>query len=426
MTDRHLAWSNDAFLSREAFDVSVEAVASRLMTVPALLNVCEDRLHFARGIAAAFRAGVPTLLPPDRGQGHLAAIEARWGRVLRLDDDWMSGYLDPVDCLSRGPIVQGKNDPAIIPFTSGSTGTPVAHPKTLEALRQSAALIAAQVGGVEGVRILATVPPQHMYGLELSILLPLFEGAILDSRRPFYPLDVIEALVRGPGPVALVTTPLHLKALLALPQVTFPDVAFLVSATAPLAPELAREAEQRFKAPLHEVYGCTELGSIAGRRPTVSLDWTWYAGVTMKQTEKGPLVHARHMGAPVHLSDHILALDGDRFELGTRHADLINIAGKRGSIRALEQAALAVDGVLDAAFVLTETREDRVARLGCCLVLGEGTSLGAVKEALRATLDPAFVPRAWLSVDALPRNRVGKLTREALLTLLEEKAATPV
>jgi acyl-coenzyme A synthetase/AMP-(fatty) acid ligase len=35
-------------------------------------------------------------------------------------------------------------------------------------------------------------------------------------------------------------------------------------------------------------------------------------------------------------------------------------------------------------------------------------------------VDPAFLPRPLLLVDALPRNEVGKLPRERVLALLRE------
>ena len=62
--------------------------------------------------------------------------------------------------------------------------------------------------------LVATVPPQHMYGFESSVLIALHGGAAFDAERPFYPADVVAALARTPAPRMLVTTPFHLKALL--------------------------------------------------------------------------------------------------------------------------------------------------------------------------------------------------------------------
>ena len=95
--------------------------------------------------------------------------------------------------------------------------------------------------------------------------LALQSGGALCAERPFYPADVCSALGALPRPRTLVSTPIHLRALLAS-QAELPPADLIVSATAPLPPELAREAEQRFRAPLLEIYGSTESGQLATRR----------------------------------------------------------------------------------------------------------------------------------------------------------------
>src|SRR2546421_11978137 len=90
-------------------------------------------------------------------------------------------------------------------------------------------------------------------------------GRALRAGRPFFPADVCAALEATPRPRALVTTPIHLRALLD-GAAELPALDFLLCATAPLAPQLASEAETRFRAPLHEIYGCTEAGQVATRR----------------------------------------------------------------------------------------------------------------------------------------------------------------
>ena len=47
----------------------------------------------------------------------------------------------------------------------------------------------------------------------------------------------------------------------------------------------------------------------------------------------------------------------------------------------------------------------------------------AILRALRERIDPAFLPRPLLIVDALPRNATGKLAREGLLALAREALA---
>ena len=105
-------------------------------------------------------------------------------------------------------------------LTSGSTGDPVPHAKPWGLLAASARAEAARLAetmgraSLAGFTLVATVPPQHMYGFESSVLLALHGDAAFDAGRPFYPADVVAALAATPAPRGLVTTPFHLKALL--------------------------------------------------------------------------------------------------------------------------------------------------------------------------------------------------------------------
>src|SRR5690606_33217524 len=98
-------------------------------------------------------------------------------------------------------------------FTSGSTGAPVPHVKRWGSLVQNVRAEAERLGIGAAHAVLGTVPPQHMYGLESTVLMPLQSGAALHASHPFYPADICAALANLPCPRVLVTTPYHLRAL---------------------------------------------------------------------------------------------------------------------------------------------------------------------------------------------------------------------
>jgi acyl-coenzyme A synthetase/AMP-(fatty) acid ligase len=52
-------------------------------------------------------------------------------------------------------------------------------------------------------------------------------------------------------------------------------------------------------------------------------------------------------------------------------------------------------------------------------VVAPGLDDAAIMAALRESLDPVFLPRRLVRVDALPRNDTGKIRRDALLALLD-------
>jgi acyl-coenzyme A synthetase/AMP-(fatty) acid ligase len=189
-----------------------------------------------------------------------------------------------------------------------------------------------------------------------------------------------------------------------------------MSATAPLSTALATEAEAGFGAPLLEIYGSTETGQIAIRQSASTPEWQLFPGLSIEQADGLSLVSGGHVDMPTPMSDMIELREGGRFLLHGRMADMVNIAGKRNSLAYLNLQLNAVPGVLDGVFAMPDDavpETDGVARLAA-FVVAPGLTPAAVMAALRERMDPVFLPRPLVFVDALPRNATGKLPREAL------------
>jgi acyl-coenzyme A synthetase/AMP-(fatty) acid ligase len=312
-------------------------------------------------------------------------------------------------------------------FTSGSTGVPVPHPKTwgklVRCIRDGAARLG--FGNEHSHAVLATVPPQHMYGFESSVLLALQSGSALCAERPFYPADVCSALEALPRPRALISTPIHLRALLAS-QPKLPAVDVIVSATAPLSQELALEAEQRFGAPLLEIYGSTESGQLATRRTARDEEWRLWPGVCLTIEEGRPWARGGHLEQPTPMCDELEPLDAERFLLRGRLGDLVNIAGKRSSLAYLTHQLNSIEGVQDGVFFFPEEphpSEGGVTRVAAAVV-APGLDAARLTDALRQRIDPVFLPRPLLFVERLPRNSTGKLPCEAMRSLAASLSAS--
>ncbi len=324
----------------------------------------------------------------------------------------------------RVPEIDADQAAAYV-FTSGSTGVPVPYPKTWGKLVRCVRDGAARLGFADGRShaVLATVPPQHMYGFESSVLLALHSGGALCAERPFYPADVCGALDALPRPRSLVSTPIHLRALLAS-AAALPPADLIVSATAPLSRELASEAEQRFQAPLLEIYGSTESGQLATRRTARDEEWQLWPGVCLTLEEGRAWARGGHLEQPTPMCDELVPIDAARFLLGGRLGDLVNIAGKRSSLSYLTHQLNSIEGVADGVFFFPEEphpSQAGVARVAAAVV-APGLDAARLTEALRRRIDPVFLPRPLLLVARLPRNSTGKLPREALRSL----AATAV
>jgi acyl-coenzyme A synthetase/AMP-(fatty) acid ligase len=297
------------------------------------------------------------------------------------------------------------------------------HPNSWGALTKSGKAEFERLGiaAHRNTSVLGTVPPQHMYGLEFTVVMGMQGGFAMHAGRPFFPSDICAELEALPRPRGLVTTPVHLRVLLAEAS-ELPAVDFLLCATAPLSPQLAMEAEARFAAPLHEIYGCTEAGQIATRRTSETQEWRTMPGVTIFAGESGTRVKGGHVEREVLLGDVIELSGCGTFLLHGRTADLINIAGKRTSLAHLNFHLNSIEGVRDGAFVMPEEDDGTVTRL-MAFVVAPGLASETIMSALRQRIDSAFLPRPLCFVEALPRNETGKLPRGAVDELVTQLAA---
>jgi acyl-coenzyme A synthetase/AMP-(fatty) acid ligase len=323
----------------------------------------------------------------------------------------------------------GSSVAAACLLTSGTTGSPQPHVKRWGQLAcnvRTAGERLAEIGvatGFAGLNIVATVPPQHSYGFESSVLPALLCGAAFDAARPFYPADIADALARLPRPRALVTTPFHLRTLLRA-CVDLPPVDMVLSATAPLSPQLAQECERRLGGELVEIYGCTEAGQVAARRAAQTDQWRTFGELRIRAQRSDPadpaserfFVEGGHVEEPTPLADVLLLEDAQRFHLVGRTHDVVHVAGRRMSLAHLDWHLNSLEGVHDGAFWVPREVPDGVVRT-MAFVVAPGLSAAGLLAALRDRIEPAFLPRRIVFLEALPREGTGKLTWQALESL---------
>ncbi len=434
--DAIVAWREDGAVTRQQFLAEVLQLAALLPSGRHLINLCADRYRFSVGLAAAIVSGRVSLLPPTHTPAVVRQLRDFAPDVFCLTDrddcavDLPQLRYPPLRPAPAQPIATpliARDQRVAVLFTSGSTGAPQAHAKSWGALVASVVAEAGRlaVAPASGCTIVGTVPAQHMYGFESTVLLPWQSANALAHCQPFFPDDIGRALAAVPAPRLLVSSPAHLRAWLEA-ATAIPGLAGVVSATAPLSARLAAAIEARCQAPLMEIYGSTETGQIASRRSTQGDAWRLFPGV--KLIADGDRVRARgeHVETTSALNDLIEVIDDKHFLLGGRLSDLVNIAGKRHSLAALNHLLTSIPGVNDGAFFMPdEASDERITRLAACVV---APTLDArrLRAALRQHIDPVFLPRPLLFVAALPRNSTGKLPRadlQALFARLPAKAA---
>ena len=176
-----LGWEADGPRSAAVFLSDVADVAGALPDSPSVLNLLSGRYAFLVGFAAAMVRGQLTLLPQSRAPQTLRRIADEYADCYALTDHGDS--VEGLACvmLPSGASRSGRllkipqiplHQPVAVAFTSGSTGQPTPNRKTWGALVSVARDTGSRLGLDAGRcrAVVATVPHQHMFGLEASVI----------------------------------------------------------------------------------------------------------------------------------------------------------------------------------------------------------------------------------------------------------------
>lgn len=401
------------------------------------------------------------LLSPQYGSAELSAIVAGVRPECIVADPGSAAVLATAVPIARSSSAGGFEvlmpaDPggeastsALLKFSSGSTAEP-------KGIALSSANVLAEVENVtrtlglgSGDRVLAGVPLFHSYGFDLGVLPTLAAGTTLVLEDAFVPRRTLAALA-GSGLVAFLGVPAQYRALLAAHSDRPPDlsaVRWLLSCTAPLAPDVVTEFAGRFRAPICQHYGSSETGAVTNhvpaevvRRPAsvgramagvralvVDAD-----GAEVAAGEEGEIVVESDavaggyvLGAPPGLSPFragsfwtgdVGQMDTDGFltVLGRRDA-LINVGGLKVSPAEVAATLERHPAVREAAVVgVPDGRGDELPY--AVVALSGPADEGELLAFCRKALAEYKVPRRLEIRDELPRTAAGKvrLTAEDL------------
>ncbi|WP_431855369.1 AMP-binding protein [Azospirillum sp.] len=402
------------------FRADVAANAARLKGCRRGLLVAADGYWGAVGLLALLHAGAEVAIPPNAQPGTLAAL-AGDGAVPVGDDLRPGGEATALDAL----------DPAtpLTFFTSGSTGEPKRVVRTLGMLEAEALATEAVLGPLAGpaARVHATVPHQHVYGLNFRLAWPLVSGRPFAAAMHELWETALAALDAG---CVLVTSPAHLTRLAGIaPPPRRP--ALVLSAGAPLSEAAAREAAALFGTPVTEIFGSTETGAIAHRRrDAADPPWRPLPGTVIDRSPDGRLrVRAAHVEGGEHVGSDLVTVEEDGgFRFLGRADRVAKVEGKRVSLPEVEAHLRRSPLVADAAVLMREQlcaavvpSAEGAARLSAIGAFRFGRLL---RRELSATQEPAGLPRRWRFVPRLPDGALGKRRHADIAALFEETAVT--
>lgn len=432
---------NGQFLARlNAWREHLQAIEGRDFAL-----YLEDGIEFAAALLGAWQAGKTIWLAGDVLATSCSALRHV---VVRFLGDFPAACAPSrpgaiattaADSARLAPLPPGF--PALVVYTSGTTGAAQAIPKRLSQLASEVATLEALFGAKLGrADIVATVSHQHIYGLLFKILWPLAAGRAIHGFSQNTPEALAQLLAEGA--CALVASPAHLKR---LPDHlnwdgTARQLRAVFSSGGPLSAEAAHSTRQLMGQTPIEVYGSSETGGIAWRQRGDTEDASWRAmpGVEWRIAPPQDVLEVRspHLADAnwLALADQASAHGDQGFLLGGRCDRIAKIEEKRISLDAIE-ALLAASPLVSALRVLVcEAGPGQRQRLAAFVVLSEqGRALldaigkpgmnHQLRDLLHGAVEPVALPRRWRYLDRMPLDAQGKTTSAQLFALLDPAPA---
>ncbi len=421
--DAPVAWLGDHTWTLGQMRHDVATLTRHLRTQPGeRWALCfEDSYLFIVALLGALHAGKTPVIP---GHSRLSLLDEQRELFNGVLSDRTLGWNGPMVVVASAKRSSGAIDlPTIDPesyveiFTSGSTGTPRRVIKPIASLDREAALLAERFAErLAGCRIVASVVPQHLYGLTFRIFLPMSLGLPLHAAMTYY----AEQLVALPATYryGFISSPAFLKRL--DHTLTPPPIALIVSAGGMLPWGDVVQTQAWANVTPDEIYGSTETGILAWRyRSDDDTPWLPFTGMRFEQENDAWRAFSPLIPDPAGLllDDNLAFEDNGLFRLHGRRGRVVKIEEKRISLCEVEQRLLALDGIVEAA-ALPITRNGRQG-IGVLVVVDDATrarlSAAAGKQlelawrkALIPWLEPVAIPRYWRVIDTIPVNSMNK------------------
>jgi acetyl-CoA synthetase len=342
--------------------------------------------------------------------------------------------------LPQAPPVEkadlGPEDPALIVFTSGTTGEPRAALHAQRYLPGQRGQAEHWLGARDGELVWCTTATGWSKSARNVFLAPWLCGAaamIVDGR--FEPEDRM-ALIEREGVDVLCQAPTEYRVLAKRTELRpLPSVRRMVSAGEPLNPEVIEAWRSATGLEIADGYGQTETGHLAGNhvgaevrpgsmgKPLPGLDLRIADGVLELRAESCPTFFSRYLddepftGEWWQTGDFVRADEDGYLWYEGRADDLIVSAGYRIGPFEVESALLSHPAVAEAAAVAAPDPE-RGSVVRAVVVprdrAGSEELARELQDHVKAVTAPYKYPRIVDFADALPKTQSGKIKRAEL------------
>jgi acyl-coenzyme A synthetase/AMP-(fatty) acid ligase len=331
------------------------------------------------------------------------------------------------DCRPKQQMLKPLRSPDetfLFLFTGGSTGKPRSWSKTPRNLFGEAFYLAEALAIGTGDLFLSTVPPQHIYGLLYSVLLPFVTSARVIRRTCTFPREILCAL-KEEGATVLVSVPIHYGTLKTDDLQRF-SLRLALSSAAPLDPGDAAFFLKKTGLPINEIYGSTETGGIAIRAYGAGANhgsWEPFACLDWRILSDRLCVHSDFISPELPLdaegfyltADRVAEAGEKRFRFLGRADHIVKIAGKRVDLEEIREKIRRIPGVTDAFIMVLPMDHARQVQIAALVATDLATR--EIRAAIRAVEIPYGRPRRIRIVRNIPVLPNGKIDREQVTRL---------
>lgn len=468
-----------SFTYQQLLDESAQVASTLLGEQPELNGarvafMIRPGFNYVRVILGIWRAGgiaVPLSLYSPFPALHYVLEDAQCEYLIA--DEEFSGLLQPAidsgnyqyfqtDQLSNQVLGLPKVDPgrsALIIYTSGTTGKP-------KGVVSTHAIIESQIGTLveawqwtESDHILNVLPLHHVHGLVNVLLCALWSGACCEFMR-FDAAKTLDRLCEGSINLFMAVPTIYFKLIDywgSLTEVRQKEVhkalsqfRLMVSGSAALPVSVMEQWEHISGQRLLERYGMTEIGMAIsnpydGERRAghigqplpgvlvklVDEEWKKVAdGESGEILIQGPNVFKAYWQKK-EATDEAFTRDGwfktgdvavlnqgSYRIMGRSSVDIIKSGGYKISALEIEEVLRTHPAIADCAVVgIPDPQWNEIVAAGIVWETGMALEQGALTDWLKTRLPGYQIPRKFLSLEDLPRNAMGKVTKPALKKL---------
>lgn len=424
-----------SFADLYAMAKNLQARFQREVKTPFVCLCTQDKTVIGAALLASLAGGPALILPHAFSVTVLSELQqlTGYGHVVT---DRSQQVPDSVACIipekaaDRRPLIKGEipkkpDSEWVRLFTGGSTGAPKMWTKTVRNLLAETFSIIDYYEVTERDRLVATVSPNHIYGLLYSILTPLLASASVAASTPSFPGE-IKTVLNDVDASILVSVPAHYRALNGH-TLQSPRLRLAISSTGMLAAEDAAAFSTHTGVGIAEIYGSTETGGIATRvRANGETDFKPYDGIDIRLDEACLKVNSDYLSPELErdangyfkVGDRAVPTHGGRFLLLGRDDGVVKVGGWRVDLGAVKEQVKKQAGVRDVLVISLAVGKSRVNQI-VAVVEGE-VDIAALHLSLSVCLEPYACPRRIKAVSQMPMTANGKYDRVAIERLFND------